>query len=85
MRNSDNSIGSILMALRAKANLTQYAAGDKLGISHAYINLVENDKRMPTAVILRKMRDLYQIPDPDWVFIVYSIDHYLNGKFWGKK
>lgn len=79
------TIGEILKSHRLKANLKLHEAANLLSVSKAYISAIEHDKKLPNAVLVKKMRDLYKISEPDWVFIVYSIDDCLSSKFWGKK
>ena len=56
-----SNLGAIVRRLRRGQNLTQRDLANKLDISVAYINLIENNRRSITVPILLKVAKLFNI------------------------
>lgn len=57
----NDSLGKFLYDLRKKTNITIKDLMSKLGISHQYINDLENGKRTPSDSLLEKIADVYNL------------------------
>ena len=53
--------GKKVRALRARANLTQAAVAERLGISPSYLNLIEHDRRPLTTDLLLRLAQLFDL------------------------
>ncbi len=58
---TNTNIGLTIRNLRKKHNITQYELAKKLNISVSYINLIENNRRKVTAVILLDLAKVFNI------------------------
>ena len=56
-----SNLGAVIRRLRRGKSLTQKDLADKLDISVAYINLIENNRRSITVPILLKVASLFNI------------------------
>ncbi len=54
-------LGAKVRAIRRQRRMTQAALAEKLGISPAYLNLIENDKRPLTAPMLIKLAEMFDL------------------------
>jgi predicted transcriptional regulator/DNA-binding XRE family transcriptional regulator len=62
MRPKDSSpLGTKVRAIRRQRQLTQAELAQRLGISAAYLNLIENDKRPLTAPMLLRLAELLEL------------------------
>ena len=52
----------------------------KIGISKAYLNLIENDKKQPSIELLTKIAELYDIPVQMLIFLSLSEDDVKENK-----
>ena len=57
----NSNLGVVIRRLRREKNLTQKDLANKLNISVAYINLIENNRRSITVPILLKIASLFKI------------------------
>ncbi len=57
----NESLGKYLYDLRKKTKITIKDLMSKLGISHQYINDLENEKRTPSNSLLEKIADVYNL------------------------
>ena len=68
-------IGHYLKDLRIiKLGISQKNFAEKIGISKAYLNLIENDKKQPSIELLTKIAELYDIPVQMLIFLSLSED-----------
>lgn len=54
-------LGAKVRALRRREQMTQITLADRLGISPAYLNLIENNRRPLTAPLLLKLAQIFQL------------------------
>ena len=74
-------IGHYLKDLRIfKLGISQKELAEKIGISKAYLNLIENDKKQPSIELLTKIAELYDIPVQMLIFLSLSEDDVKENK-----
>ena len=74
-------IGHYLKDLRNfKIGISQKNFAEKIGISKAYLNLIENDKKQPSIELLTKIAELYDIPVQMLIFLSLSEDDVKENK-----
>ena len=74
-------IGHYLKDLRIfKLGISQKNFAEKIGISKAYLNLIENDKKQPSIELLTKIAELYDIPVQMLIFLSLSEDDVKENK-----
>ena len=74
-------IGHYLKNLRIfKLGISQKNFAEKIGISKAYLNLIENDKKQPSIELLTKIAELYDIPVQMLIFLSLSEDDVKENK-----
>ena len=74
-------IGHYLKDLRNfKLGISQKNFAEKIGISKAYLNLIENDKKQPSIELLTKIAELYDIPVQMLIFLSLSEDDVKENK-----
>ena len=77
------NLAAVLKAIRHTENLSLRKFGEKLGLSHAYINKLENDidreKRMtPTIDTLIKISKALEIPLDEFLYMCGYLDNEQN-------
>ena len=74
-------IGHYLKDLRNfKLGISQKEFAEKIGISKAYINLIENEKKQPSIELLTKIADFYDMPVQMLIFLSLSEDDVKENK-----
>lgn len=66
MEKLDKQIGEKLRELRKKKNLTTREVAEDIGITHAYVSMIENGK-VPSLDKLKKLCDYYDV-DVSYLF-----------------
>jgi transcriptional regulator with XRE-family HTH domain len=62
-------LGTRIQSLRKQANLTQSGLAEKVGISHTQMARYETKNMQPSANVLKKLADIFDV----------SIDYLVNG------
>jgi len=53
--------GEKLAALRKKRGLTLRQLGEMLGVYHTYVSQIEKGKKLPNAVMIIKIADVFEV------------------------
>jgi transcriptional regulator with XRE-family HTH domain len=53
--------GEKLSALRKKQGLTLRQLGEMLGVYHTYVSQIEKGKKMPNALMILKIADIFEV------------------------
>jgi transcriptional regulator with XRE-family HTH domain len=56
------SIGTNIKILRAKQKISQRELALKVGITHNYLSMIENDAKKPSLTLLEKLSEVLSIP-----------------------
>ncbi len=62
-----NSFGSTLKRLRKKASLSIKSAAPKVDVNYTYLSKIENDHKIPSQDVLKKLCSLYDADAEDLI------------------
>lgn len=74
------TIGKLLKDLRKKKSIRQGIAAKEVGISQTWLSLIEQDKRIPSTVMLRRLSRYYNIPTPVISWLSLSLEDISEDK-----
>lgn len=58
---SNKELGDFLLKIRTKKDISTYKVHEMCGVSQSYLSLVENGKRRPSPIVLKKLSKVYGI------------------------
>lgn len=62
MKNCNMEIGAAIALIRKEKGIKSYVVAEEVGITHAYLSLIENKKRIPTLGTLEKIAKALTVP-----------------------